>query len=185
LGIVASARVAASGKSFADNFNRADGGLGSNWTNVLNSNSIVSNQVAGYNSNAWGVSVWATACDTDDNFSQVTFADYGTAAYPSVLCRASSSANTHYVLFYNHPSAEIVLRRVVAGVETGLGTYSYTKSNGDVLKITAEGSTITAYLNGTNRIQVTDTGITTGKYVGMGGYDAYTSRLDDWSGGDL
>jgi hypothetical protein len=92
---------------------------------------------------------------------------------------------THYVAFHDESSDAYWLRKTVAGVETNLGSYGVVEAHGDVLKIGASGSTITAYYNGIQRIQVTDTAITSGKHVGWGGYDAYAVRFDNWSGGDI
>lgn len=80
--------------------------------------------------------------------------------------------------------------KYVAGVLTeGLATGSTTKANGDVVKIDANGSTLTLYKNGTSLGSTTDTDITGNLRPGCFGYSntgtANDGLFDTWEAGDL
>jgi hypothetical protein len=174
-------------KAFSDNFNRADAGnLGTNWGVNNDLYSITGNRVAPEGTTAYGTA-WTAPCTTDDNFSQVTVAVVGTNS-TGVFCRWSSSTEgengTGYVWRVGGGSSAALFRFTGGGAFTEIGTgYAFTLVAGDVLKISAVGSTITGYVNGVARLVVTDSVITTGKYIGL--RTASPSTQDDWYGGDV
>ncbi len=170
-------------QSFSDDFNRADGAIGAAWTNITATHTIASNTAAPSTTNTC-LSVYATSCDTDDNYSQATISTLAGSAQ-RVVCRLTD-ANNWYALFSNGTS--IQLQKFVAGSLTSIGSaFSVTIASGDIIKVQAVGSTIKGYLNGVERCSATDTGLTTGKLVGIrsGSGGSTLLRWDDWSGGDV
>lgn len=177
--------------TFSDDFNRADGALGSNWTFTGAAGSqveIISQEVAINTSNNQARAFWTTACDTDNNRSQITYSVVGTGFLWAVCRVASTSVLTYYGTQARVADGQVRLYKVVTGSATQLSSsYSTTISSGDVIAVTADGSTIEALYNGaTTAVSVTDTSITAGTYVGfhLAGSDT-GQRADDWSGGDL
>jgi len=171
-------------KSFSDDFNRANGAVGSNWDDDGNGWSVASNKlVPGAASST--ICHWVAQTSTDNNYSQITLSTIDISKSAGVVARwdgGTATAGSGYVWrAYNN---EVQLYRCVSGSYTALGTpYSFTQAAGDILKIVVNGSTISGYLNGVLRQQVTDTNITTGKYVGLRGNDTSVT-WDDWFGGD-
>lgn len=104
--------------------------------------------------------------------------------------KAASSAVTLYGYEIYSTGREFYKR--VAGAYTGLGatTLSATPANGDVARIEASGTTITAKYNGSTDSSigapVTDSSIASGQ-VGIGGWSDGSGSLgaDSWSGADL
>lgn len=88
--------------------------------------------------------------------------------FVGVIGRASSSANTLYQLFYAG-SLHWYLERVVGGTATNLGGYDVAlATNTDaVVKLEMIGTSIKAYINGVERISVTDSSITAAGFAGV------------------
>ena len=131
---------------------------------------------------------------SDDHFCQATLVTLSVFEITagSVVCRKDSTAtDTAYEFDARRASGATshVLRKVVSGTATTLATGSSTHANGDVLRIEADGSTITGKKNGaTDAGPATDTAITGNVRCGIRGFgNTGTSvvELDDWSAGDL
>lgn len=166
--------------TFSDDFNRADSGtLGANWTNVTGSSwSIVSNQAVGPGSAS--ATVYNSACSAADNFSQgyvPTFS--GTQHF---IARSVSSGSENCYSFRIGTDGSVILYKAVSGTFTSIGTVSSSASTTNPYKLTCAGSTITCFYNGTNILQVTDTSVTTGLYVGF--RSSVANHIDNWTGGD-
>jgi hypothetical protein len=183
--------------TFTDDFNRANNAdLGTNWTPVTGSV-------------AWSVSGNAAQADTggsrcaeyvntftpaNDQYAQAALGTVDTApgadqppgGGPAV--RVATGANTYYGALANSLStSEIELVKVVAGTLTSLGTYTAGAApvTGDTIRIEASGTTIRVLHNGTERINVSDSSISSGQ-VGINGL-AWNNipTLDNFDGGDL
>jgi hypothetical protein len=104
----------------------------------------------------------------NDQWAQCTMHITGNSAQncgPAV--RIATGAQTAYAA--QCATSLLRLIKYVNGTITVLGTASPNNtSNGDVILVTAIGSTITLYQNGTQKVQVTDTAITSGN-VGIFG----------------
>jgi len=171
----------------SDDFNRADGSLGANWTDMSVGGLKISSQVAvGKSSSAESGDMWAGSSFGGDQFSQITL----TSAQPAggqwiaAVVRAQNSGLTGYagLYFWNYGSPELMLFKRSSGNWTQLGgTYSSgVLPAGTQLQIKAVGSTISFLQNGVQRLSVTDTSIT----GGAPGIMAYgTTAADNWSGG--
>jgi hypothetical protein len=166
-----------------DNFSRANGGLGSNWTTMNAGLTISSNQVTA-NTGSDASSLWAAGSSfAPDQFSEFTVTSYnGTAEFPGVLVRASGTNNWYSCLA---DSTTIFLQKNVAGTKSNLSSGSSTGAAGDVIRAEVQGSTITCYKNGAAVLTATDTALTSGSPGFEIGASAGTAAVKNWSGGNL
>jgi hypothetical protein len=177
----------ASAATASDDFNRADGGLGTDWTDVSDGGlAIASQEVAG--TAAAGVSgdIRSAESYTSDQYSQVEL----TATQPSgggwigPMVRAQSGGQSAYVgiYFWNFGSPVLMLFKRADGGWTQLGaTYNSGQlPAGTSLTVMVTGSTISFQQNGVTRITATDTSLTGGA-PGIMSYG--TGQADNWSGG--
>lgn len=167
--------------SFVDDFNRANGAVGSNW-GVLNGSSltIVSNEVASPDT---ATNHMRTLADSPsaNMYAQVEIRVGGAIGvgvrFPSTL------TETGYVWRYN--GTECTLFRVTTGSFTSISSaYTATLPAGTILRIEAEGSTIRGLTDGVTRVSVTDaTNTGTRGSLRMG--SSTTVRGDNFSMGAL
>jgi putative esterase len=177
-------------KTFAatvsDNFNRSDGGLGSNWTTMAGTTApqIVSSHMQAGANNTVNSAFWAANTFGNNQFAQATFPNIlGGQDGPGVAVRMANSRG--YFLWFNNSSSTVSIYRMDnATTWSSIATSGVlTISNTDVWRIEVEGSTISGYQNGNLVVQKTDGTYTTGS---PGVWLYYTvDQLDDWSGGDL
>lgn len=173
-----------------DDFNRADhGNLGVNWTAIDAGWSISGNKALSATS-LESVATWDAAVTnfTDNQSSEATVGGIGANEYVGVLVRgqASSGPGTFYVYFSDSVSAYI--QKYVNGTAAGLQSGLAAAVNGDVLKISVEGTTLRAYKNGSQ--QGTDEDISaspiTGGQPGLYAYSTLqTATTDNWTGADI
>jgi hypothetical protein len=165
----------------SDNFNRANGALGSNWTNAVGSCVISSNTVTanGFNA-AHNISHWATAVNTfaNDQFSQATFT---TAGDSGGLCVRWAGPSGYK--FIGPAGGNYFLYETTSGTDTSLGSFSSaTIANGDVVRLEATGTTIRVLVNAVEQLSVTDATHASGS-PGLAMNWNGGAFLDDWSGG--
>lgn len=177
--------------SASDDFNRADGGLGANWTafSIPNGNNsvslgIVSNAVKEATDSGWEYAWWSAASFSADQCSQVTVSTAW--AWASVSVRmAQHSGGTNNLDGYALVAGDggLTLNRWDDGGPSLLQDYSSSISGGDVIRLEVAGTTIKAFVNGSQvGTDTTDATYGTGA-AGLGTYNA-TAVLDDWYGGD-
>lgn len=175
----------------SDGFNRADGGLGANWTAtkdffgttaVLQ---IVSNQAAGDAGGNWPLSIWTADSFPDDQYCQATYA--GGTTFVTVFVRAAANGSNHltgYGFYFRLSDHAWGLDRfngdsTATHLQSGIGSFSA----GDVLRIEAVGTEISAFINGAPFASGTDSTYTSGSAgLGITGSDA---QADDWSAGSM
>src|SRR5215469_1765025 len=104
-------------KSFAssvsDNFNRADGGLGSNWTTMTGADApqIVSHVLEPGTSGVANVAYWSANTFGSNQFVQATMPSVtGSEDGPAIGVRFSNSRG--YFLFFNHASDTVSIFRM-------------------------------------------------------------------------
>jgi len=163
---------------FSDNFNRADSDApGGNWVELgLADYDILTNRIRSVadagESNCLNTSSLGTAnyeCEARHVFASV--------GEPGLLGRASDASN--FYLFQKSDTALVFkLWKKVAGTYTELGSYSENILD-VVLKLSMNGSTIKAFVGGTERISVTDTSLTAEGDFGMYSYNA-VAQLHEW-----
>jgi hypothetical protein len=172
----------------ADDFNRANGALGSNWTTMSDGALTISSQaVAGGNSGQSGDTRTAETY-TSNQYSQVqvTATQLTGGQWIGPAVRSQNSGQNLYlgIYFWNSGSPQLRLYKRTSGSFTQLGS-SYPTSglaSGATLRLTASGSTISFLLNGSPVITVTDTSLT----GGAPGIMAFgTGKADNWAGGNI
>jgi hypothetical protein len=119
------------------------------------------------------------------NFSTLTTNTH--AVGPTV--RGSSSGYYRFVLNGNNVASNLSLAKVVGGVFTDIssGGATVTAASGDLLRLEVIGTQLTAYYNGVQKFQVTDSSLSTGA-PGVAGFDAAaspTAGATVWEGGNL
>ena len=173
--------------SASDNFARANGSLGPNWTDISDGGlAISSDAVIGTVGSVTG-DAWTANTFNSDQFSQVTVTSTqltgGQWIGPAV--RVQNSGQNAYVALYNWNSGSpelMLFKRSGGGWAQISGVYSVSPlAAGTQLELTAVGSAITLYENGTQVLSATDSSIT----GGAPGIMAYgNAEAGSWSGGD-
>jgi hypothetical protein len=128
-----------------------------------------------------------------DQFSQVTVKTINANSYAGVMVRATTfnGASAWYQFHFDGPlgtEGYLILEKYLGN--TGGSYLSYalsTVNSGDVLKLTAVGNVLTAYVNGAQVLQATDSDFKTGWFgaVAYAGNVAEDAQISAWSGGDI
>ena len=169
--------------SFTDDFNRADSSdLGAGWVEVSGDWSIISNQLSPGSAGGTIILRAAGAMDSSDNSAQATISAT-TAASHGVWCRGNSNITSGYL--WRNDGTSWDLFWVVGGSFGVIGTYTAGASPGDVARVQAVGSTIKGFVNGVERVSVTDTAVTTGTNVGIRTESVSGIRFDDFAAADV
>lgn len=172
-----------------DDFNRADSGsLGSNWTNAINGYQITSNIA---NPTAFGdrsFSYWSHDSFNDNQYSQAVASVNPYLTAVAVRVGGSGAATRGYYAMCGGGTTGMGLAKTFnVGVLSQLLLGSNASAScvaGDTIRIEAQGTTITAYLNGVQVIQVTDSTYTSGSPGIHGSYTGF-DEWDNWEGGNL
>ena len=186
------------GQIVSDDFNRANStGLGANWTSSVGGGfDVVSNHassaITGGNDNA---AVYSGAGWTggNDQYSEAQIITKPSGQDAGVICRGATGAETFYLYDVNFDDAAVALGssmtnrmyKTVGGSFTQLGSNSVeTVSSGDVLRVEANGTSITAKRGGVTKIgPITDSAIASGK-PGLFGFGP-GNVFDNWAAGDF
>jgi hypothetical protein len=166
-----------------DNFNRANGAIGGNWTVTDGGFNVASSAVigtAGTNLAYWSVNIFSNA-----QFAQVAVASLnGTTDFVGVQVLMSPAGNG-YTCVEN--SATLLLQKMTAFSGANLTTSTSAGALGDILRLeVTAGGVLTCSRNagGTiTSITATDTTYTSGS-PGMEHFGSVAS-MDNWSGGNL
>jgi hypothetical protein len=168
----------------SDNFNRADGALGSNWTIQLGSNmAIVSNEAKTTTLSTDQFAVWNGAGTFANNqYSKIKVTANVNAAIVAVRSTGSAGTTTCYWARKDGIHKFINGTGGYASVSPG----DITINIGDTLELRVTGTTLQRYVNGVAAgSSGTDASIASGK-PGFGQYTTgAASQCDDWEGGDL
>jgi hypothetical protein len=169
--------------AFSDNFDRANStDLGASWVEVSGDWSIVSNQLSPGAAGGTIILRAAGAMASNDHYAQVTIAAT-TAASHGLWIRGNSNISNGYL--WRTDGSAWNLFSVVGGSFTVIGTYAVPAVAGDVAKVQAVGSTITAYVNGVQRVSVVDTSVATGTSVGLRSESTSAIKFDDFTAADI
>jgi hypothetical protein len=169
--------------SFSDNFDRADStSLGAGWVEVSGDWSIISNRLSSGNAGGTVILRAAGAMASNDHSVQVTIAATAAVSH-GVWARGNSNITSGY-LFRNDGSSWDLFS-VVGGSFTVIGSYAAAAVAGDVAKLQVVGSAIKGYVNGVQRVSVTDTAVTTGTSVGLRAESTSALRFDDFVAADV
>lgn len=168
-----------------DNFNRADGSLGSNWTqaNGTNNPRISSNALDSFDASNDCLAYWNADSFNNDQYSQLVYKS-GTGQFLGPSARVSASNG--YGTELNQVGGRYLFK-VVAGVTTTIASDSGASfAANDLYRLECSGTSITLKKNGTNVFSVTDTAVPSGA-AGVTGYGTGggATAWDDFEGGNL
>ncbi|HLM88083.1 MAG TPA: alpha/beta hydrolase-fold protein [Streptosporangiaceae bacterium] len=169
----------------ADDFNRAPGGLGPDWTNIGDGGLSISSHAVTGRSGLTG-DIWTAGTFTSDQYSQieVTSTQLTGGEWTGTAVRAQHGGRDAYVgiYYWNSGKQELMLFRRSGGSWTNLGSYiSGPLAAGTKLKLVAVGDTISFLEDGFPCLTVSDRSLSGGA-PGIIIYGAGT--VGDWSGGD-
>lgn len=169
--------------TFSDDFNRADGALGTDWVNlngtklVIVSNSVTSPD-AGTNHTATVPSV-ASA----DAYSELTITTIGGSTSMGVGARLQTGSETGYMWRYNGTNCQLF--SVSTGSFTAIGSaYTATLTAPFTLRIECEGTAIRGYVDGVLRASTTSS-VTSGAGHGSCRLQGTGVRGDNFAMGTL
>jgi hypothetical protein len=154
-------------EGISDNFNRADGALGSNWLNspTLSGLTIVSNAVNSAGA-TWKTAYWNQAVNAfaANQSSQVTIPVAAAGVFTAAVVRHQAAASSYYFAFVNAGTNQGLIYRSDAGTFVNLVIQpSVTVVAGDTLKLEIIGSNLTLYVNGVAKAVATDATYATGQ----------------------
>jgi len=185
---------AAAGVTYSDDFNRADGGLGSNWTLGTTGTltgaaiAVVSNQAkaSGSTGATNGGAYWNSGSISADQYSEIQVPSLPPTAYwVGAIVRADSTMGNHYLAIYfnNGGTYTIALYKMISGTWSQIGSNytSFTATAGDIMRLSVSGTTLRIKLNSTIVITQTDSAISTGR---PGIATAGTVVMDNFNAGD-
>jgi hypothetical protein len=174
----------------SDNFNRANGAMGSNWTTWGSlPPHIASNEVKG-GGNASpdaGGAYWSANTFGNDQYSEVqVLGAIISGNWQGPVVRADATGQNDYtVIYYNGSTYVLALYKKISNAYTQIGSnYNLpgALNSGDVVRIEASGTTLTVKLNGTAVITQTDSAIAGGS-PGLVFYG--NDLMDNWDAGEL
>lgn len=177
----------AAGTTPSDDFNRADGGLGPDWTNMSDSKmAISSHAVIGTSASGISGEIWTAHAIASDQYSQIEVARAQLTGNQWIgpAVRVEDGGENAYlgIYWWNRGRPELKLYVRHAGNWTPIGSVynSGPLAAGTKLKLIAIGNTISFMENGVQRISVADSTLSRG----APGIIAYgTAKADSWSGG--
>jgi hypothetical protein len=177
----------------ADNFNRANGGLGANWTSYIPNGGFTAPQIASNaDSNPTnGSQKWAFYTGNtfgSNQAAQAVVVSYGATGSAIDILTRFSAAGGYACIFSTTAAASGVYKLTGSSVFTALSalvTLTYTA--GDVLRCESQGTTTTMFQNGVQVAQVTgDTVYTTGSPgLGLADTTPGTTAADNFVGSVL
>jgi hypothetical protein len=168
--------------TFTDDFNRANGAPGANWTDATGLWTIVSNQLSSGTAGGTIVIRATGAMATNDNSAQITIAATAALSH-GAFCRGNTGFTQGYL--WRNDGTSWNLFSNVGGSFTSIGSFAGAAVAGDIAKVQAVGSTITGYVNNVARVTVTNTAVTTGTSVGIRAESSNSLRFDDFTGADV
>jgi hypothetical protein len=181
---VATGTVTAPG-TVADDFERADGGLGTNWTQALANALTISGGAAIGGSGERGA-VWNADDFADDQFSQITLRTWHTGWIGAFVRRPLTGDPGGYLAIYYNGNI-ILYARSTSWHQRA--TVAQACAAGDTLRLVATGSSpvaLTVYHNGVEKISHSESSyLYTGGQPGLAMYAPGSGAVEWWSGGDI
>ena len=178
----------AGGSPVSDNFNRANGSLGANWTDMSVGGLAISNDaVVGTHASGNSGDIYTGESFGSDQYSQIqlTSTQLSGGQWVGPAVRAQNGGQSLYtgIYWWNAGSPELMLFKLLNGGWTQLGSAHATAPlpAGTLLNLSVTGSTLSFSENGAVEITATDTSLTGGAPAIM----AYgTPTAGNWAGGD-
>lgn len=172
-----------------DDFDRANGGLGANWTtaNSCTAPDILTNECRADNDPEGAY--WNGYTPPADQWSEtivgtVLMVTSDNGAGPAI--RQATGADSKYFSMANFGDKSR-LYKVAAGVYTSLGVGGGAIAIGDALYLEGVGTAIKVKINGAESISVTDSGVTAAGRLALFGANegAVNPTIASWQGGDI
>ena len=178
-----------------DNFDRANGGLGASWTTTagFNAPQIASNVVNALAVAADACAYYSTIVWPNDQWSEIKYVSAVTSAGGCLATvRTSGADGTFYTggLFAATfgTGKAIRIERWLAGAILTIATGTATVNAGDVMRLEAQGTTLSLRLNGRQVLSVINNVIASGS-AGLFTTDdtglVGDHQLDNWQGGNF
>jgi hypothetical protein len=175
-----------------DDFNRADGPLGPDWTKPPASENnlvIVNNQVGVDVESSHNYAFWSADSFSEDQYSEVMMVNIG--LWNGVIVRAKAGVDEFYLAIVTSDRFYSIYVRTASGYTQLAAGSGETWSPGDIVGLEASGSgpvNLTLLKNGNPVLTYTDSTYNiTGGSPGIGIWSSSGSnlRVDNWEGGDL
>lgn len=170
---------------FSDNFNRADGGLGANWTTAGSAMNISSNRAVGTTANSGGYYNGDTP--NADCYVQAQFAilPSGGTEYLTIYLRFNTTSfNGYGARYINGTGMQIV--KITGGAVSQLALMGAAPTAGQVVRLEASGTTLTMYYDGVSAGSTTDsTYSAAGRTAIAASNSGSGGSLDDFETGNL
>lgn len=173
----------------SDDFNRANGGLGANWTTTTSESVpvILSNEASADTSTGTYGSRYTGITWPNDQYAEAiigSIVENVTDNGAGPACRIASGTQTHY--FAQTNTVETRLYKVVSGTFTQLGTDGAACATGDTLRLECQGTSISVKKNGATIIgPVTDSAISAGDAGIWIAFSSLNGKINSWAGGDF
>jgi len=175
-----------SGTQVIDTFHRANGSIGSNWTQVAGTWTIASNQATITNDATYSFAAYTGSSFTVNQYATITIGSI-VGSFPAAGVRMSSSVKTGYFCEEADTGSPVItIGKYVAGSATGLATSAAIVVNpGDVVTCQVVGTTISAFQNGVLEATATDSSITSGSPGMFGLNNGETLTFAKFAAGDM
>jgi hypothetical protein len=176
-----------------DIFNRPNQNpITGNWTTVAPVGSItgtvqiLSHTATEGSTTAFALAFWNAVAFPSNQYSEMSFSSFGSSSADGPSVRSTSGGNCYATVYVNSAS-QLYIIKITAGSLTVLtGPVSVTFHLGDVLRLEAIGTALTAKINGVSQLSTTDSTFTSGA-AGMffSGNGAASGASQYWAGGDF
>lgn len=169
---------------FSDNFNRADGAVGANYTTVAGTPLVTSNTYGGSTAN--NSCYYNGDTPNADCYAQAKFnlPSGGSEVLAIGVRLDTASFNGYYVQYQFGGGTQII--RIDAGAPTTLATLASDPTTGQVVRLEAQGSTLRVYYNGSLIGSTTDgTYSTANRTFLVQTNSGQAGSLDDFETGNL
>ena len=180
-----------------DNFDRADGGLGANWTSIGTAPVIASNKARATAVSTSCRAAWSTAIGdgTVSLYVECTVVLNGGGSYTGpLLSEANNSKAESYGVVISNDGTEVYLTRTTGGTDTDIATANNLSiSNGVAYRLRLEwwvGGTVKVYLDGAAVGWTSGSGSDTAVTPSYAGIQFYTASgsldtTDNFEAGEL
>jgi hypothetical protein len=172
-----------------DDFNRANGGLGANWTAIADANhatlAIATNKVVVGTNNTDCASIWSADTFQNDQYSEATYTVGTSASNQGCIVRGRTSPNIRYYDFLLGSGGAFLDAIEYYDGTTWNGLATAAGSGSGTVRCEVTGTSIVGKFNGTTVLTVTDATLSSGA-PGLHLYDGVSdATMDDWLGGPI
>lgn len=164
----------------ADNFDRADGGLGPDWTAVYGAPFTITANAAQPNDGGESCAAYTASTFGADQFARITVGALSAGTWVGVAVRANPQDGSGYI-FYVDSSSSYLFHTPSFDV---LGTHDVVFVPGTVVELESVGQTLTARINGQNVLTATDSRLSSGQ-PGIAAFGSGASTIASWTAEDV